>query len=41
MRWRAALMLLVLAVGIWIAVGPAFEGTSAARSWPRRWGWAP
>jgi hypothetical protein len=26
MRWRAVLMLVVLAVGIWIAVGPAFEG---------------
>ena len=26
MRWRAMLMLVVLAVGVWIAVGPAFEG---------------
>jgi hypothetical protein len=26
MRWRAVLMLAVLAVGVWIAVGPAFEG---------------
>jgi hypothetical protein len=26
MRWRAALMLVVLVVGVWIAVGPAFEG---------------
>jgi hypothetical protein len=26
MRWRAVLMLVALAVGIWIAVGPAFEG---------------
>ncbi|HEX3607031.1 MAG TPA: hypothetical protein VH134_14000 [Candidatus Dormibacteraeota bacterium] len=26
MRWRAALTLMVLAVGVWIAVGPVFEG---------------